>query len=101
MYVIWNEMGMFNVTEQRLVDQKNNILKRKWLSDLELEETQRNIVDIRNGEVGLESDVDEGWFLESDNEEQDVFMKEYEVALKDCMVPNAEEERSNVFVIKQ
>ena len=101
MYVIWNEMGMFNVTEQRLVDQKNNILKRKWLSDLELEETQRNIVDIRNGEVGLESDVDEGWFLESDNEEQDVFMKEYEVALKDCMVPNVEEERSNVFVIKQ
>ena len=29
MHVIWNEMGMFNVTEQRLVDQKNNILKRK------------------------------------------------------------------------
>ena len=37
MHFIWNEMGMFNVTEQRLVDQKNNILKRKWLSDLELE----------------------------------------------------------------
>ena len=56
MHVIWNEMGMFNETEQRLVDQKNNILKRKWLSDLELEEIQRNIEDIRNGEVGLESD---------------------------------------------
>ena len=52
-------MGMFNVTEQRLVDQKNNILKRKWLSDLELEEIQRNIKGIRNGEVGLESDEDE------------------------------------------
>ena len=38
MHVIWNEMGMFNVTEQRLIDQKNNILKRKWLSDLELGE---------------------------------------------------------------
>ena len=37
MHVIWNEMRMFNLTEQRLVDQKNNILKRKWLSDLELE----------------------------------------------------------------
>ena len=35
-HVIWNEMGIFNVTEQRLVDQKNNIFKRKWLSDLEL-----------------------------------------------------------------
>ena len=34
-------MGMFIVTEQRLVDQKNNILKRKWLSDLELEEKQK------------------------------------------------------------
>ena len=40
MHAIWNEMGMFNVTEQRLVDQKNNILKRKWLLDLELEEIQ-------------------------------------------------------------
>ena len=29
---------MFNITEQRLVDQKNNIFKRKWQSDLELKE---------------------------------------------------------------
>ena len=29
MHAICNEMGMFNVTEQRFVDQKNNILKRK------------------------------------------------------------------------
>ena len=27
-------------------------------------------------------------------------MKECEVALEDCMVPNVEEKRSNVFVIK-
>ena len=27
-------------------------------------------------------------------------MKECELALEDCMVPNVEEERSNVFVIK-
>ena len=60
MHAIWNEKGMFNVTEQRLVDQKKNILKKKWLSDLELEEIQRNIKDMRNGEVGLESDEDEG-----------------------------------------
>ena len=53
MHVIWNEMGMFNVTEQRLVDQKNNVFKRKRLSDLELEEIQRNIEDIENCEVGL------------------------------------------------
>ena len=60
MHAIWNEMRMFNVTEQRLVDQKNNILKRKWLLDLELEETERNIEDIGHGEVGLESNEDEG-----------------------------------------
>ena len=29
---------MFNITEQRLVDQKNNIFMRKWQSDLELKE---------------------------------------------------------------
>ena len=57
-------------------------------------------MDIGNGEVGLESDVDKGWFLGFDHEEQDVFMKECEVALEDCMVPNVEEERSSVFVIK-
>ena len=50
-HAIWNKMGMFNVTEQTLVDQKNNILKRKWLSDLDLEELQRNIEDIGNGEM--------------------------------------------------
>ena len=52
-------MEMLNVTQQRLVDQKNNILKRKWLSDLKMEEIQRNIEDIRHCEVGLESNEDE------------------------------------------
>ena len=56
MHAIWNEMGIFNATEQWLVDQKNNILKRIWLPDLELKEIQRNIEDIRHGEAGLESD---------------------------------------------
>ena len=60
MHAIWNEMEMFNVTQQRLFDQKNNILKRKWISDLELEEIQRNTEDIGHGEVGLQSDEDEG-----------------------------------------
>ena len=96
MHAIWNEMGMFNITERRLVDQKNNIFKRKWLSDLKLEEIQRNIEDIGNGEVGLNEDEDEGWFLGFDH----VFIKECEVVLEDCMVPNVEEERSHVFVIK-
>ena len=49
MHATWNEIGMFNGTEKRLVDQKNNIVKRKWLPDLELEEIQRNIEDVENG----------------------------------------------------
>ena len=77
MHAIRNEMGKFNVTEQRLVDQKNNNLKRNW--DSELEEIQRNIQDIGNGGVGLESDEDEGWSLGFDHEGQNVFMKEYKL----------------------
>ena len=50
--------------------------------------------------MGLESDEAEGWLLGFDHEKQDVFMKECEVVLEDCMVPNVKEERSNVFVIK-
>ena len=34
-------MGKCPVTEQRLVDQANQIRKRKWLNDLELEEIKR------------------------------------------------------------
>ena len=39
----WQERQMFNVTEQRLVDQGNQIRKKKWLSDLEMEEIQREV----------------------------------------------------------
>ena len=41
-----------------------------------------------------------GWFLGFHHEGQDVFKKECEVVLEDCTVPNVEEERSNIFVIK-
>ena len=100
MHAIWNEMRMFNVTEQRLIDQNNNILTRKQLSDLKLEEIQRNIKNIGHGEVGLESNEDEGWFLGLDHERPDVFMKECEVVPEDYIVSNVEEERSNAFAIK-
>ena len=83
MHALWYEMGMFKVTEQKLVDQKNNILKRKWLLDLGLEEIQRNIEYIQHGEVGLESNEDEGLFSGTDHEGHDMFMKECEVVLED------------------
>ena len=49
---------MFPVTEQRLMDQKNNIVKKKWLSDLELEEIRRNIEDVEQGVVLEEVEFD-------------------------------------------
>ena len=50
--------------------------------------------------MGLESDKDDRCFLRFDHEGQDLFMKECEVVLEDYIVPNFEEERSNVFLIK-
>ena len=43
MLQIWVEKGMFQVTKQRLVDQANQIHKKQWLSELELEEIRRLI----------------------------------------------------------
>ena len=60
-------------------------MKRKWLSDLELKEIKRNIEDIGHGEMGLESDEDEGWFLGFDLEGQNVIMKKCEVVLEECV----------------
>ena len=39
----WKEHGDFDITEQRLCDQARAIRKNGWLSDLELENTQRMI----------------------------------------------------------
>ena len=50
--------------------------------------------------MALESKEEEGLFLKFDHEGQDVFMKQCEVVLEDCMVPIVVEERRNVFVIK-
>ena len=47
-----------------------------------------------------ESDKDVGWLLGFDHEGQDVFMKKRETALRNCIVPNVEEERSTVLITK-
>ena len=52
MLQIWVEKGMFQVTEQRLVDQANQLRKKQWLSELELEEIGRLIEGEYTGEVG-------------------------------------------------
>ena len=51
MHMLWKDRKMVNVTEQRLIDQKNQIIKKQWLSSLELEEIQRNVEDATYGGV--------------------------------------------------
>ena len=58
MHRYWMEKEMFPVTEQRLMDQKNNIVKKKWLSDLELEEIRRNVEDVEQGVIPEEVEFD-------------------------------------------
>ena len=51
MHELWKRKGTFDITEQRLIDQKANIIKKEWLSGIELEEIRRNIEDIPHGEL--------------------------------------------------
>ena len=43
MLSLWLQKGMFWVSEQRLVDQANTILRNSWMTELEIEELQRNV----------------------------------------------------------
>ena len=43
MISIWDDMGMHSISEQRLADQVNQIKKKKWLEDLEMEEIKRRV----------------------------------------------------------
>ena len=43
---IWDEIGVFPVTEQRLTDQVKQIWSSKWLIDTEIEEIDRRCRDI-------------------------------------------------------
>ena len=43
MLELWNRKGLFFITEQRLVDQTNNIQQTGWLTEIELEEIERKI----------------------------------------------------------
>ena len=42
MHNLWKEMGIFQITEQRLLDQKAQIMRKKWLT--EEEERRKNIL---------------------------------------------------------
>ena len=43
MHAIWRDKGMFNITEQKFMDQQNQIRKKQWLIKMVLEEIERRI----------------------------------------------------------
>ena len=63
MHAIWRDKGMFNITEQKLMDQQSHIRKKQWLTNLELEEIQRRIEDEPHGHVlnDSESEMSNGF----------------------------------------
>ena len=64
MHAIWRDKCMFNITEQRLMDQQSQIRKKQWLTNSELEVIQRRIEDEPHGHVPNDSESeDELWFL--------------------------------------
>ena len=40
---LWLEKGMFWVSQQRLLDQANNICRNSWMTELEREERERKV----------------------------------------------------------
>ena len=47
---IWDEIGVFDMTEQRLADQARQIRTNKWLTDVEIEEIERRCQGRENDE---------------------------------------------------
>ena len=43
MLSLWQQKGMFWVSEQRLVDQANTILRNSWMTELEIEELETKL----------------------------------------------------------
>ena len=46
MLILWLNKGMFWISEKRLVDQANTIRRNTWMTELEIEELERNLAEI-------------------------------------------------------
>ena len=55
---IWDEIGVFPVTEQRLADPARQIRTNKWLTDIEIEEIRRKL-EQKNSKVEVQENVRE------------------------------------------
>lgn len=62
MYDLWQEIGIFEITEQRLADQVRVIKGNEWLLKVEKEEIKRNIETENNSDTDIDHlvrDVDQ------------------------------------------
>lgn len=54
MYDLWQEIGIFEITEQRLADQVRVIKGNEWLLKVEKEEIKRNIETENNSDIDID-----------------------------------------------
>ena len=57
---LWLNKGMFWVSEQRLDDQANTILRNSWMTELEIEKLDRNLAENDSYKEKERSDDDTG-----------------------------------------
>ena len=105
MLSLWQNRDMFWVTEQRLVDQANTILRNSWMTQLELEELERKITENdsssdegeRNVEVVINSTSDEvrNIVAGSEPEEEPVSLKEEDVEIIEEIVKVLESDKKD------
>ena len=55
---IWDEIGVFLVTEQKLADQARQIRTNKWLTDMEIKEIKRKL-EQKNSKAEVQENVQE------------------------------------------
>ena len=68
MMEIWRDKGVFEIREQRLMDQARAIVVNQWLTDVELEEIRREIERESNDVTLGMNDQEEGTHLEGGRE---------------------------------
>lgn len=49
MHAIWIAQGMFDITKQSLMDEKDQTMKKQWLTNFELQEIQKKTEDESRG----------------------------------------------------
>ena len=65
---IWDEIGVFPVTEQRLADQARQLRTNQWLTDIEIEEIRRKL-EQKTSKIKVQENEQE--IIEHNKNEQD------------------------------